>query len=217
MLWMAPSVNGHRPPRPYDASRRRARATERRDKVLATARNRFLAQGYAATTVSGVAAESGVSVESIYKWFGSKAGLLKGVWERSLAGSRPTHAELRSDAGSLAAVDGSAIIRNWARLSAEVGAVADPIHRLIETAAAFDAEIADLHAEIERERVARMDHNVAHLVAGGHLRGDVTPEQARDVLLLYTTFYDRLVLDAGWTPEQFSAFVERGLSAHLLP
>ena len=55
-----------------------------------------------------VATEAGVSVESIYKWFGSKAGLLRGVWERSLAGSEPTHAEQRSDAGSRAAADGAA-------------------------------------------------------------------------------------------------------------
>jgi hypothetical protein len=33
---------------------------------------------------------------------------------------------------------------------------------------------------------------------------------------LYTTFYDRLVTQAGWTPEQYQSFVERGLVAHLL-
>ncbi|MBW8730430.1 MAG: TetR/AcrR family transcriptional regulator [Terrabacter sp.] len=214
---MSPSVNGRGPRRHYDASARRARAAERRDRVLVVARNRFLAEGYAATTVSGVAAEAGVSAESVYKWFGSKAGLLKGVWERSLAGSEPAHAERRSDAGSRGASDGAAIIRNWARLAAEVGSVADPIHRLIETAAGVDAEIAEVHAEIERERVARMDHNAGYLVDGGYLRDDVTRERARDVLLLYTTFYDRLVRDAGWTPSQYSAFIERGLMAHLLP
>ena len=208
---------GPRPRRRYDASGRRARAAERRDAVVSAARQRFLAEGFAATTVAAVAADAGVSVESVYKWFGSKAGLLDAVWNRSLAGSGPTHAESRSDAGSRAATDGQTIIRNWARLAAEVGAVADPVHRLVESAAHADPEVAQLHAQIERERATRMDHNASYLVDGGFLRDDVTPAQARDVLLVYTTLYHPLVTEAGWTPEQFSAFVERGLTAHLLP
>ena len=213
---MAAAVNGHRPRRRYDASGRRVRAAERRETVLNAARHQFLADGFAATTLAGVAAEAAVSVESIYKSFGSKAGLLKAVWHRSLAGSAPTHAELRSDAGSRAAPDGVAIIRNWARLAVEVGALADPIFRLVESAAHVDAEVAQLQAQIERERAARMEHNAAYLVEGGYLRDGVTPEQARDILLLYTMFYDRLVTQAGWTPEQYQSFVERGLVAHLL-
>ena len=217
---MTPSVKGQTAAgsrRRYDASARRARAAERRDAVVEAARSRFLAEGFTATTVAHVARDAGVSVESVYKWFGTKAGLLKAVWDQSLAGSGTAHAEVRSDAGSRAAADGRAIIRNWARLAAEVGAGADPVHRLVESAAHVDRDAAELYAQIERERAARMEHNAAYLVEGGYLRDDVTPEQARDVLLLYTTFYERLVTEAGWTPEQLSAFVERGLTAHLLP
>lgn len=219
---MSPSVKGPADPRPaprrrYDASGRRARAAERRRAVVDAAGARFLAHGFTDTTVSEVAADAGVSVESVYKWFGTKAGLLRAVWDQALAGSGTTHAERRSDAGSRHAADGAAIIRNWARLAAEVGAVGDPVHRLIERAALVDREAAELYAEIERERASRMEHNAAYLVDGGYLRHDVTAEQARDVLLLYTTFYERLVGDWGWTPEQYAAFVERGLRAHLLP
>lgn len=184
--------------------------------MLVAARRRFLADGYASTTVAAVAGDARVSAESVYKWFGSKAGLLKAVWDLSLGGSGPTHAEQRSDAASQAAADGATIVRSWALLAAEVGAIADPIHRLVERAAYADAEVAELHARIEAERVRRMEHNAAYLAQGGHLRPDVTPEQARDVLLLYTTFYDRLVNQAGWTTTELSAFVERGLTAHLL-
>ena len=62
-----------------------------------------------------------------------------------------------------------------------------------------------------------MELNAAYLADGGYLRDDVTAAQARDVLLLYTTFYETLVTEAGWRPEEFTAFVERGLTAHLLP
>lgn len=212
---MSPAVNGSRA-RPYDSSGRRARAHERREAVVAAARRRFLADGYAGTTVAAVAADAGVSVESVYKWFGTKAGLLKAVWDRSLAGTGPTPAEHRSDAGSRAAKDGAEIIRNWARLAAEVGAEGDQVRRLVERAAHGDSEVAELYAQIEQERAARMAHNAAYLVEGGYLREDVSAQQARDVLLLYTTLHGQLVRDAGWSPEQFTAFVERGLTAHLL-
>ncbi|GAA2038471.1 TetR/AcrR family transcriptional regulator [Terrabacter terrae] len=203
--------------RRYDSTARRARAAARREAVVEVARTRFLARGFTATTVAEVAAEAEVSVESIYKWFGTKAGLLKAVWDRSLAGSGTTHAELRSDAGSRSATDARSILRNWARLAAEVGAVGDPVYRLIESAAYVDPEAASLYAGIEGERAARMEHNAAYLVDRGYLREDVTAAQARDVLMLYSTFYERLVTKAGWSPEEFSAFIERGLAAHLLP
>ncbi len=210
-------VNRHQARRRYDATGRQARAAQRREAVLEAARRRFLTEGYASTTVAAVAADADVSPESVYTWFRSKAGLLKAVWDLSLAGSGPTHAEQRSDAASVAAADGAAIVRSWARLSAEVGAVADPIYRIVERAAYADAEVAELQTRIETERARRMEHNAAYLADGGHLRPDVSREQARDVLLLYSTLYDRLVNAAGWTPSQLSDFVERGLTAHLLP
>lgn len=213
---MDADVKGPPGPRRYDASARRARAAARRRAALDAARARFLADGFAATTMAAVARDAALSPESLYKWFGSKAGLLRAVWEHSLEGSGPTPAETRSDAGSRAASSGAEVVRNWASLAAEVGAISDPIHRLLEGASHADPEAAELYAEIEEGRARRMEHNAAHLAEGGYLREGVTVERARDVLLLYTTLYGRLVTEAGWTPDEFSAFVERGLTAHLL-
>lgn len=213
---MSRPVNARKHSRRYDASMRRAEAEQRRHRALQAARHRFLTDGFVGTTMASVASDSGISVESLYKWFGSKAGLLRSLWDLSLAGSGPTHAERRSDAASLAATDGKAVIRSWSRLAAEVGALADPIHRVVESAAHADPEVAELFDLIEAERSARMAHNVAYLVQGGYLRKGVTADRAREVLLLYTSLYSRLVVDAGWSPEEFSDFVERGLTAHLL-
>ena len=54
--------------------------------ILESAHRRFLEQGYAATTVGEVAGDAGVSVETIYKAFANKAGLLKAVFDVSVAG-----------------------------------------------------------------------------------------------------------------------------------
>ena len=72
--------------RNYDSSRRRRQAQHTYDALLAAGRQRFLADGYAATTIAAVAAEVGVSVETVYKKFGSKSGLVAAIWERGLAG-----------------------------------------------------------------------------------------------------------------------------------
>src|SRR6187399_1690196 len=84
-------------PRRYDSSRRRQQARQTRDDILAVARSRFLADGFAATTISAVAADAGVSVDTIYKTFGSKPGLVRAIHERGLAGEGPGDAESRSD------------------------------------------------------------------------------------------------------------------------
>src|SRR3954452_8673147 len=72
--------------RPYDASGRRARADARRREVVRAARELFERDGFRLTTISAVAAHAGVSPESVYKGFGSKAALAKAVFDVALAG-----------------------------------------------------------------------------------------------------------------------------------
>src|SRR2546430_6508231 len=74
--------------RPYDSSGRQAQARRNRDAVLDAAQALFLDGGYAGTTVAEVAAGAGVSVETVYKAFGAKAGLVRALYERGLAGPR---------------------------------------------------------------------------------------------------------------------------------
>src|SRR5689334_5706672 len=72
--------------RSYDASGRRARARARRVAVVLAARDLFDRDGFRQTTIVGVADAAGVSAESIYKNFGSKANLAKAVFDLVIAG-----------------------------------------------------------------------------------------------------------------------------------
>ena len=78
--------DGVKPRRRYDSSRRQEQARENRRAVLAAARRMFLEQGYAATTVGAIASEAGVSVETVYKAFGNKPGLVKAVADVAIVG-----------------------------------------------------------------------------------------------------------------------------------
>src|SRR5260370_22165894 len=76
-----------RPRRRYDATRRLAQAAQTRLDVLTAARELFPERGYAGTTINEIATAAGVAVETIYRSFGSKAALFKGVLQAAIAGA----------------------------------------------------------------------------------------------------------------------------------
>ena len=189
-------------PRRYDASRRRELARRTQEAVLEAARQRLLQDGYAATTVAMIAADAGTSVDTIYKTFGGKAGLLRTLWQRGLEGEDPIR-----------------VLRGWGQFTAELAPRGAPILLLIRAAATTDADMATLLAETEKQRRTRMRHNARRLRRRGWLRSDVTLREAADILWTYSSseLYDMLVLRSGWPAERYGAFVGDALIAALLP
>src|SRR5689334_17406714 len=80
---MADPVN---PTRSYDASRRQEQARQNRLAVLRAAQALFVERGYAKTTMGDVADAAGVSVETVYKAFTNKPGLVKAVFDVAVVG-----------------------------------------------------------------------------------------------------------------------------------
>lgn len=198
-----------KPPRRYDASNRRERARRTRETVLDVAQARFLSRGYGVTTVSEIARESGVSAETIYKAFGGKAGLVKAIYDRGLEGRGPLPAFQRSDHMRELETDPRVIMREWGRLTAEVASAVTPIRLLLRSAAAADADMARVLEDRDRERLARMRHHAVFLDERGYLRDGVSPEEATDVLWACSSaeFYELLVMQRGWSLEQFAGFI----------
>ena len=212
---MADAVKANRR---YDATRRQQAARATRQSILIAAQERFLADGYAATTLSGLASRVGVSVETIYKQFGSKAGLLRAVHDRALLGDEPVAPYQRADEAGATEKDPYRLISRWAGLAAEVTPRVAPVLLLVRDAAATAPELRALWNELEDRRLRRMAENAQHLVDGGHLRAERTPDQARDVLWAYTSpeLYERLVLRQGWPLVEYEAFLRDGMIGALL-
>ena len=61
--------------RPYDNRRRSEQALLNQRRILEAAHQELVNKGYADTTISGVAEAAGVSVQTVYKSFGSKPAL----------------------------------------------------------------------------------------------------------------------------------------------
>ena len=211
-----PEVNR---PRRYDARRRRDQARETRVAVIESAQQLFLANGYATTTVASVAAAAGVSVETVYKAFGGKPGLVRAIRDHALTGDGPVPAEQRSDELQAGEPDPYAIIRAWGQLTAEVSPQVAPILLLIRDAALTDPDMARLRQELDHGRLIRMTHNAHTLHDRGQLRPSVTLHEAADTMWTYTSpeLFELLVLRRGWSPTQLGRFVTDALTAALLP
>lgn len=208
-----------KPKRRYDSTGRQAQARRNRQAILDAAQRQFLEGGYAATTIAAVAAEAGVSVETVYKAFGGKPGLVRAIYDRGLVGREPVPAYQRADELRERETDPRAIMRNWGTIASEVSAVVSPIERLVRAAAASDHDMAALlqaHNDL-RERRAR--HHARFLKERGYLREGVSVAQATDILWTCTSdeLYDLLVTQRGWSPPRFARFLADFMINALLP
>ncbi|MET3164063.1 UNVERIFIED_ORG: AcrR family transcriptional regulator [Arthrobacter sp. UYEF10] len=205
--------------RRYDSSGRLEQARRNREAILQAAERQFRELGYAGATLAAMAAEAGVSVETVYKAFGGKAGLVRAIYERGLAGSGPVPAYERSDDMREHESDPKTVMREWGLLTAEVAALVTPIRLLMRSAAINDQEMAHLLDEIDSERLKRMRHHTRYLKGRGYLRQDVTEDEATDILWVCSSaeLYELLVMKRGWSLPRFAQYVARFMIVSLLP
>jgi AcrR family transcriptional regulator len=205
--------------RRYDSSGRQAQARRNREAILDAAERQFLEGGYAPTTIAAVAREAGVSVETIYKGFGGKPGLVRALYDRGLVGRGPVPAYLRADAVREEETDPAAIMRNWSVITSEVTSTVVPILLLMRSAAATDPDMAALVSATDKARLERMRDHARVLAERGHLRHGVTVEEAADVLWTCSSvgLYELLVLERGWPLPRFAAFLADLMIVALLP
>jgi AcrR family transcriptional regulator len=205
--------------RPYDSSRRQQQARQRRAAILEVAWRLFRADGYAGTTIASIAAEAGVSVETIYKTFGSKPRVLAAVADAALAGPDAAPTMRRSDEMGARETDPYTIVESWARFACEVTPRLAPVVLLIQSAATASSELTELLARLDAERLDRMAHQARLLKRRGYLRAGVTLKEARDAMWAYTDpgMYELLVLRQKWPLDRFREFLENALTAALLP
>jgi AcrR family transcriptional regulator len=204
--------------RKYDASRRRAQALETRAAILDAARSLFFANGYGKTSIAAVADEAAVSVETIYKAFGGKAGLARGLFDQALAGNEPITTGERAAIVKRDEHDPRRRLRAFGAFVCEVAPRVAPVMLLIRAAAETDPEAATLWQHINDERLEGMGRDAQQLADEGHIRNDVTVDEARDVFWTCTSpeLFELLVTKRGWTPERYGQWVGDTFIATLL-
>jgi AcrR family transcriptional regulator len=203
--------------RVYDNTRRTEQARLTRRRVLDTARELLVERGPAAVTMRDVATYAGVSVETVYKTFRTKAALVKDVYDVTLAGDdepipmidRP---EIRA---VFAASDPRDKLARYAFAARLIGERVGPLlARLLAGARGGDPDLARFRETINQERMAGADGLVRHLAATGGLRAGVDPERACDVVwtLISPEVYELLVGDRGWSPDEYEQWLAQALT-----
>jgi AcrR family transcriptional regulator len=195
----------------------RARDTRRR--MLESARELFLAQGYPATTMEQIASAAGVAVQTTYYTFRTKGRLLCEVVQFASAdedeplpvAQRPWMREARSApspqrALALAVEHGADIFERAAQLWPSVNA-----------AATLDHDVEQYWRGVAADRRAGQGRLVARLAELGALRNGLTPERATDLLVvLFGHEVFSGLAEAGWTVSAYKAWLFTTLVQQLL-
>lgn len=199
-------------PLPYDNSQRSAGARRTRLVIINAARELFIDQGFAATTIREVAKAAGVSQETIYKSFGSKAGLLKVVYDVTLTGDDDALplAERPEAIAAWEAPNPTAAAASYAELARLVSRRTDPLLRVLLRSRGSDEALRRFADTTDNERLVGSQLFVGRWHAAGWLRPDLTPPRAAEILWALNSPEPRWLLqDQGWTEEEFAAWFAR--------
>lgn len=203
-----------------DFARRRQRARATRLRVLDAARALFLELGYAGTTIRAIAARADVSPETVYATFGAKRSLLSRLVDISIAGDDTAPPVIEQ--GWVQQLREEPDVHRRLRLLAHQGrsilerrAALDDV---VRGAASADPEIAALRDRGRAERFAGQREFLRIVVGGGSLREGIDLETAADILYALGSpeTFRLLVVDRGWSGDQFEAWYGESLERLLL-
>ena len=207
--------------RNYDASGRQERARARQRAVVLAAKELFERDGFRATTITAVAKSAGVSAESIYKGFGTKAVLAKAVFDFVIAGDdEPVPVAQRSEAQEIQAEpDVRRKLARYVEGMAQRQQRSAKVQLLIRDGRHTDDTLEAVWQKLLDERLYGMGLLAAHLVESGQLRPDLDTDEVRDTLWTYIAveLYELLVLTRSWPLDRYTTWLTNALTSTLCP
>jgi AcrR family transcriptional regulator len=216
-------VDDVKPRRAYRSTKRAAQVAQSRRAILATAGALFRAHGYAGVSMPMIATEAGVAVETIYRGFGSKAGLFAAAVDAAVAGGTSRAEVPVEERPAIRAIieeaDPRRQVERYAATQPGIHRRAGPLLRVLSDAAPSDPELRHLWDSIETNRLHGQGRFVEMLAEGRALRDGLTVEEARDGLWTLTSLavFDKLVGSRGWSVEHYEHWLAEALTRFLLP
>lgn len=160
---------------------RQQRAQDTRQRISDGAKHLFLTQGYAATTITDIAAAAGVAHQTVYFVFGSKASLLSAIVDAEIVGD--AHAVPLLDRPSVRRIgqvaDPADRLRRIVAVSCDITQRVAPVYEIVRSGAA-DGDVADLLDRHEEQRW-RTHRAFAGMLDGG-LAAGLSLDEAADRL-----------------------------------
>ena len=196
------------------------KARQTRTRMLDAARELFVEVGYAATTMTQIAEQAGVAVQTLYYTFRTKGQLLREVVETTAAGredappvpQREWMIELLSTESAQRAL--ALVVEHGTDIYARVA----PLWPAVSAAAAADPELDEYWRGVAAGRRAAEGRIAARLSELGALREGLEVEQAGDLIYVLGghDVYRGLVLEAGWTVLAYKGWLFSTLVRQLL-
>jgi AcrR family transcriptional regulator len=215
---VATHIKGRRPHGPGGGQ---ARTRLARRAVVGAARVLFLERGYEATTIEAISEESDVPPATVYRLFSSKLGILKALLDVSIAGDdeavplqdRPHARALFDDPDPRNQLSG------FAGITGGIMSRAEPVYRILVSAAGSDPGAAALLAGQARQRDQGQEQIACSLARAGALRPGLCERDAADIIhaLMSPEVYRLLVGDRGWPPQRYEQWLNDVLIGQLLP
>ncbi|MFD5249213.1 TetR/AcrR family transcriptional regulator [Amycolatopsis sp. NPDC058340] len=177
--------------------------------ILTAARGLFAERGYARTPIRLIAQEAGVSPQTIYAHFGSKAGVLGGLVDLldDEAGIPDVVAEARRTE------DPVALLGLLATVARQVRERCGDIVAMLSSGAAVDPDIAATQAEGARRNRLGVEMVMDRVRKTGRLAPRATDIA---VALMSADVHTSLVTEAGWSHDDYEAWLKDTLVASLL-
>jgi AcrR family transcriptional regulator len=196
-----------------------ARRTRRA--IVTAAHDLFLAQGYAATTIDGIAEAAHVSRRTVFNSVGGKVALLKLALDWAIVGDDEPIALIDRPAikAILAEPDPSKALMLWVQSVTDTAARITPLGEVLIAAADIDPAAAQLLAEASRNRMLGATVFVRYLASLDGLAGGITEQRAAELCWALTDghLYRLLVAQRSWSPADFNRWLSDSLTAVLLP
>jgi AcrR family transcriptional regulator len=160
-----------------------------------------------------VAAEAGVSVPTVELLFGTKARLLKAAIDVAIAGDDQAVPVLDRSwtSAALAARSADEFLSVVARVIGAAQARSAGLVLAAFEGSSKDPELAELTAQMIRQRAITAEWIVDRLAATADLREELTRQDAADTmwLLMEPAVFDRLVRHRHWTVDRYQDWFAR--------
>lgn len=200
------------PPSPDPPSARR--------RIVDSAAELFIRDGYGATPLTAIAEHAGVAVQTIYFHFGNKRTVLRAAIDVAAAGDdapvavleRPWMDRIREES------DAATMIDMWAANGREIFERIAPIMGVVRDAAVVDASVADQWRVNEEQRLVAFGEFVRLLDDRGALPPGTGVDAATDSMFALNSIEVYLLLTStrGWTPAGWERWLASTLRATLL-
>jgi AcrR family transcriptional regulator len=210
------------PKREYDSSRRQAQANETRRHILEAARKLFMERGYAGATAEAIAAEAGVSAQTIYAIFRNKKRILVSLMNVSPATGVEDHTPL-SERANVQAVSQEHDQRRQLQMFAQVVAnnldQVSAVFEIMTDAAKTEPDLDRIIQKLNKQRLENMMFAVQQIAANGPFRENMDEAYARDTVWTLTSGEVFLLLtrERGWSKEKYADWLADMLIRALLP